>query len=141
MKDQRKLTQARQFGTAHTRSERRISPILEVRTLQESRFHAPGQMTGKGRNRAFRPLGLRARESVARHCPDEALHFGFVGVLVHAGTDERVQSARGQIEDGRAWRAGHVDGCSSRRPVARLARRFAVNLETDDRALVPDCSR
>src|ERR1700720_3945358 len=58
------------------------------------------------------------RESLARHCANEALNLGLVVVGSHAGADERVQSARGQIEFPRTRRAGHVD-------VARLARRFA----------------
>jgi hypothetical protein len=37
------------------------------------------------------------------------VRFGLVVVVVHAGADERLQCARGQIERGRAWRAGHVD--------------------------------
>jgi hypothetical protein len=45
-----------------------------------------------------------------RHGPNEALHFGLVVVVVHAGADERVQSACGLIERGRPRRAGHALG-------------------------------
>ena len=43
-----------------------------------------------------------SRESLARHCPNEALHLGLVVVVMHAGSDERVESVPGQIEPGRA---------------------------------------
>jgi len=37
-----------------------------------------------------------------RACPNEPLHLGFVVGVVHAGADERVDSARGQIESRQA---------------------------------------
>jgi hypothetical protein len=76
-------------------------------------------------------------ESLARHCPNEAFHLSLVVVIVHAGADERVQSARGQIERGRARRAGHVDvDAHSGEPLARLARRFALFEKGDDPTLL-----
>src|ERR1700719_2365410 len=82
----------------------RRSPLEAIRSFPPpKRWSVVG---GVGRSRTFRPRGLRAGESVARHGPDEALHFGLVVVVVHAGADERVKSARGQMERGRAWRAG-----------------------------------
>src|ERR1700730_18431994 len=73
------------------------------------------------------------RESLARHCANEALNLGLVVVGSHAGADERVQSARGQIACARAKRAGHVDvHVHGGQPVARLARRFALLEEGDD---------
>src|SRR5207247_9539449 len=38
------------------------------------------------------------RERLARHRPDEALHLGLAVLVVHAGADERVDSAHGQID-------------------------------------------
>src|ERR1700730_16380450 len=79
----------------------------------------------------------RLEERLARDCPNEAPRLGLVVVVVHAGADERVQSARGQIECGRARRAGHVDVDVHRgEALARLARRFAVLQEGDDPALL-----
>jgi hypothetical protein len=45
------------------------------------------------------------RDCLARPRLDEALNLGLVVVGLHAGPDERVQSARGQIEFVRARRA------------------------------------
>jgi hypothetical protein len=69
-------------------------------TNGESRFCKSEQTAAVGRSRTFRPQGLRAKESVARHCPNEALHFGLVVVVVHAGGGRASSSARGQIERG-----------------------------------------
>src|SRR5690349_24677890 len=55
------------------------------------------------------PPPERIERGLARHCVDEALHLALVVVVMHAGADERVQSARRQIERGRARRTGHVD--------------------------------
>src|SRR3984893_12994778 len=90
------------------------------------------------RRRSISPSSVGAWESgLVRHCPNEAFHLGLVVVVVRAGADERVQSARGQIECGRAWRAGHVDVDVQRgEALARLARRFAVLQEGDDPALL-----
>src|SRR3989442_9176097 len=71
---------------------------------------------------------------LARHCPNEALHLGLVVVVVQAGADERVDSARGQIDPRQAGLVG-VDGHGAQ-PVARLARRFAVLEKGDDPALL-----
>jgi hypothetical protein len=77
------------------------------------------------------------RESLARHCPNEALHLGFAVVVVHAGADERVQAAGGQVERGHARRTGQVDVDVHRaQPLARLARRLAVLEKGDDPALL-----
>ena len=95
---------------------------------QQEPFRMRSRVTEKGRSRTFRPRGPGAGESVARHCPDEALHFGLVVVVVHAGADERVQSARAaraRVASGTRGRGVHRGA-----PVARLARRFAVNLES-----------
>src|SRR2546425_4318622 len=74
------------------------------------------------------------RESLVRHCPNEALHLGLVVVVVHAGADERVDSARGQIDPRQAGLVG-VD-LHGAQPVARLGRRFAVLEKGDDPALL-----
>jgi hypothetical protein len=42
------------------------------------------------------------RESLARHRPNEAFHLGLVVVVVHAGADERVQSARSAMAEATA---------------------------------------
>jgi hypothetical protein len=42
------------------------------------------------------------RESLARHRPNEALHLGLVVVVVRAGADERVQSARSAMAEAAA---------------------------------------
>ena len=77
------------------------------------------------------------RDCLARHRLDEALNLGLVVLGSHAGADERVQSARGQIEFARARRAGHVDvRVHGGQPVAPLARRFALLEEGDDPALL-----
>jgi hypothetical protein len=87
--------------------------------------------------RHHRQFSTRLLSQLASHCPNEALHLGLVVVVVHAGADERVQSARGQIERGRARRAGHVNvDVHGGQPVARLARRFAVLEKADDPALL-----
>src|SRR5437867_8496523 len=72
------------------------------------------------------------RERLARHCPNEALHLGLVVVIVHAGADERVDSARGQIEP---RQPGLMDvDVHGAQPVACLARRFAILEKGDDSA-------
>src|SRR5881628_2437780 len=74
------------------------------------------------------------RESLGRHCQNEALRLGLVVVVVHAGADERVDSARGQIDPRQAGLVGvDVHGAQS---VARLGRRFAVLEKGDDPALL-----
>src|SRR5438552_6834336 len=73
-------------------------------------------------------------ESLARHGPNEALHLGLVVVVVQAGADERVDSARGQIDPRQAGLVG-VDAHGAQ-PIARLARRLAVLEKGDDPALL-----
>jgi len=41
---------------------------------------------------------------LARHGPHETLHLEFIVVAMHAGANERLQSARGQVERMHAWR-------------------------------------
>src|SRR6266851_5096514 len=77
------------------------------------------------------------RDCIARPRLDEALNLGLVVLGSRAGADERVQSARGQIEFARARRAGHVEvHVHGGQPVARLARRFVLLEKGDDPALL-----
>jgi hypothetical protein len=50
--------------------------------------------------RAFAGMTSQSGSNRLRPGPDEALHLGLVNAGVHAGTDERSQSARRQIERG-----------------------------------------
>src|SRR5437899_1045643 len=51
---------------------------------------SPSRHSEHGSGRPVRPW-----RRLARHGPNEALHLGLVVVIVHAGADERVRSARG----------------------------------------------
>src|SRR6266542_2909309 len=74
------------------------------------------------------------RESLARHCPNEALHLGLVVVVVHAGADERVDSAGGQINPRQAGLMG-ID-VHRAQPFAPLAAAFAPLDKGHDPALL-----
>src|SRR5947208_3084550 len=58
------------------------------------------------------------RERLGRHCPNEGLHLGLVVIVMHAGADARVDSARGQIDPRQASRTTRVSA-SVRLPARR----------------------